>query len=111
MLPNWESDSQNQPRPNVAVSVLAGAAASMGGAGAAEAVMQPQKTGMLKKTTEGQSLIIPSSANRHRCFPTGTIFFAPCLHLSRLGAANPDNFFTAGGHIFVRPSTLRRLIC
>ena len=31
MLPNWESAPQNQPRANVAIVVLDGAAASIGG--------------------------------------------------------------------------------
>jgi hypothetical protein len=33
MLPNWASGPQNQPRANVAVSVLVGAMVSMGGIG------------------------------------------------------------------------------
>jgi len=40
-LPNWESEPQNQPRANVAVSVCVGAAASIGGMVPFRAMISP----------------------------------------------------------------------
>jgi len=55
MLPNRESGPQNQPKANVAVSVLVGAAASIGGIGTVLPVL---------------SIVFPSFALARRTPPT-----------------------------------------